>query len=336
LLYKCGGFAPSTEDEEELVRRFNIRDDHIIRRHGTRRREQLKRLLSHDLYSAVEDLFNSSRGHSVSQTSDIQWSGGYFGLPGRLEDAKSVDDSEKHTWRKEYLPGPTALLATAICGAVSGTIADIHPTSKHFRVTLHRVLTINREELLQQSCEYMGRNVPIDGRSGRTFPAANATIGLAYQTRRIIRSTQQTTPGSLRKAMAALNLNEASSNMSVEVGFVLAIPILQPISGFFEPSPVCGVVYVDSKDDGFWLSDDDVGRLKIVVEHAVENIRSGSSLPLDRLRNTPLRNVTSTLPSSINVPETVEGALEALNKVSPPSLQDKFIFNFDHSDLTPL
>jgi hypothetical protein len=49
LLYRCGGFAPSTEEEQRLCKRLGIRPKHIVRRHGPDRRAQLTRLLAKEL-----------------------------------------------------------------------------------------------------------------------------------------------------------------------------------------------------------------------------------------------------------------------------------------------
>jgi len=136
--------------------------------------------------------------------------------------------------------------------------------------------------------------------------------------------------------MAALNLNDASRKMNTDVGFVLAIPILQPLEAFVEPSPVSGIIYVDSTDNGFWLSDDELGELTRLITHMVSSIYDASSLPLDRLRNLALRDQSdkASVPSSI--PDFVSDALEEVPVIAPPTIPGAFSLNFDHSDLTPL
>ena len=259
LLYLCGGFTPSVEDEDRLVERFKIPHDQVIRRHGTKRLEQLRRLLSADLYKSIDVDDEGRWPPGVRQPSTIQWRGGYFGFPGRTADAREVPSTERDSWRKEYLPGPTSLLATTLSGSVAGLLASLRPTATHFRVTLHRTLPIGQEELLQQACEYVGRGLPAgSSTSGRTFPACNATIGLAYQARRVIRSVKAVEPLRLETAMAFLNLDEASRKMATGVRFVLAVPILEPETQFVRPSPTAAELYVDSKDCDFWLSDKEV------------------------------------------------------------------------------
>jgi hypothetical protein len=229
------------------------------------------------------------------------------------------------------------LVATAICGGASGVLDRLRPSANHFRITLHRVLSIHREELLQQACDYSGRLPKASiSTAGRTFPAQNATIGLAYRTRQIIRSARNVSRQRLLEGMAALNLNDASRKMNTDVGFVLAIPILQPLEAFVEPSPVSGIIYVDSTDNGFWLSDDELGELTRLITHMVSSIYDASSLPLDRLRNLALRDQSdkASVPSSI--PDFVSDALEEVPVIAPPTIPGAFSLNFDHSDLTPL
>jgi hypothetical protein len=189
FLYKCGGFFPSSLEEKLLLQQYSIPPERIVRRHGTLRDEQLRRVLSDPLYNAIE----KSRGHAVpdpfSQSDNILWSGGYFGFPGPSKDAAGLDDPIRERWRKEYLPGPTALLATAFCASLAGALRYSHSELGHLRVTLHRAVAFRNEELLQQTCDYLGTHVVRGSTStaARTFPARNATIGLAYRCRRIVR-----------------------------------------------------------------------------------------------------------------------------------------------------
>lgn len=337
LLYLCGGFSPTTEDEKALVERHKIPEAHVVRRHGTRRMEQMERLLSADLYKAIDARGDGSWPGDLLQPATKEWDGGYFGFPGRSEDAAIVPDEERTSWRKEYLPGPTSLLATAVCGATAGVLASIRASAAQFRVTLHRTLPIAGEELLQQACEYAGRSLnPGEPTSGRTFPARNATIGLAYRTRRIIRSAKDVTPARLQVAMATLNLDVASRKMASEVGFVLAIPILEPEDSFLRPNPVAAVLYVDSKDEGFWLDDNEVRLLADVVGESLRTVERRRRVPFDRIRNTSLSGVGADAEAADAIPDSVVDALSTVETVDSPRTKHPFGMNFDHSDLTPL
>ena len=337
LLYTCGGFTPTTEDEDKICARYAIPKDQVIRRHGTLRVEQLQRMMSDELAALVI----GNGPHRVppigAQPSEPRWEGGYFGYPGRSENAEKLQDLARVSWRREYLPGPTELVASAIVGAVAGHLASIRPEATHFRATLHRALPLGGDELLQQACDYSGRNLPHEtGKSGRTFPARNATIGLAYRTRQIVRSSRGIEPNILGEAMAKLNLTDASMQMSQDVRFVLAIPILEPEDDYVGPNPTAGVLYVDSKDENFWMDDREVSGLVEVVRDAVRALEASNSRTFDRIRNTNLREVIRRETTREGLPDEITHALETVGRCKPPRTQANFMFNFDHSDLTPI
>ena len=337
LLYTCGGFTPTTEDETTICARYSIPSDQVIRRHGTLRGEQLRRLMSEEFAAAVIGKDPSKSPEIGPQPSEPKWDGGYFGYPGRSEDAKKLDDNKRVSWRQEYLPGPTELVASAIVGAIAGHLASIRPNATHFRATLHRTLPLGEDELLQQACDYSGRDLPVEiGKSGRTFPAKNATIGLAYETRNIIRSQPGIKPETLATAMGKLDLTHASMKMNESVHFVLAIPILEPEDKYVGPNPTAGVVYIDSKDSDFWMNDSEVGGLVTVISGAIQALDASSRRTFNRIRNTNLREIYRKRSKPKTIPENISDALQMVSSCEPPRTRDPFTFNFDHSDLTPI
>jgi hypothetical protein len=333
LVYKCGGFAPTNEQEKVLTGRMAIPAQHIVRRHGTNRLRQFERLLSEELYEELKK-FGESDFAELRQGAEIRWKGGYFGIPGRLSDRGDVSDKERATWRKEYLPGPTAILATVLCGSIAGGLARLRPQADHFRVTVHRVINIHNDDLLQQMCDYMGRvQEPKGSMAGRTFPM-NATIGMAYKSRRIVRSIREVDRDVLQDSMKKLELQDASRKMAQEVSCVLAIPIVQPADAFYGTSPVAGVVYIDSRVPDFWLSDEEVLELCNLTKYALKGIQDGTIRIFDRIRNIPMSDISVNASPGEALPASVDSALELLSKVSPPHTERAFQFNFEHSDLT--
>jgi hypothetical protein len=339
LLYKCGGFTPAPgpanapSDYAVIADRFAVPAANIVLRHGTDRRTQLERLFDRGLFANLK--FDTEGRLQLSQPDTIMWTGGYFGSPGKRSDFRTVSDNDRTTWRKEYLPGPTSLLASGIAGSVAGFL--VQTGANHFRVTMHRVLPLGPEDLLQQACDYVGRN--LDKRAptaARTFPAGNATIGVAFRSGSIVRSKQGIRSEVLIDAMQKLELNEASRAMNEAVTFVAAIPLLQPAKLYFEPSRVCGVIYVDSRDPEFFLTDENLQCISTILSEALVGIQAASELPLDRLRNTPLRELAEGPASFEQVPSEVSHALEIVSRVEPPTASAPLIFNFDHSDLTPM
>lgn len=333
VLYKCGGFAPSTEEEGVLLERFAIADDHIIRRHGTKRLEQLSRIVGEDLYKSIAARRDAAPAYN-RQLAEGCWPGGYFGHPGRSDEVRTVDDSVRRSWRKEYLPGATAVIASTLCGAVAAAIERIKPEAFHFRVTLHRTLVIGSEELLQQCCDYVGRElVDAVGTAGRTLPASAGTIGQAYETRRIVRTKQGAIYDEMEREMIELGLEDAARNMLDDVTYVLAIPVVQPDTDFFSPSPTAAILYIDSRSPGFWLDDGQVDELRALLERSIGALESGGEA-LGRLRNLPLRDRSESPPA--DAPGLREHVtLEIVESVKPAATAAEFVLNFDHSDLGP-
>lgn len=335
LLYRCGGFAPSTEKTQALRSRFSIDAETVIERHGVRPMEQLRRMIPEGMFGIIEKRRKDDPGKFGVQKATPMWSGGYFGYRGREADANHIGDDDRRQWRKEYLPGPTALVANVLCGAVAGVVENMRPHAKHFRITLHRSLSIHDEDLLQQACDYLGKGlVKSSATAGRTFPASAATIGAAYRSRRVVRTPKAVTARDLKEGMKKLKLHDAARKMMPGVSFVLAIPLLQPEDRHYAPNPVAVVLYLDSRDDDFYLEDEEVRQLCLVFQAAARSIESANGISLGRLRNVQLE---PELDAAREPPAEQIGtaALEIVEHVEPPSVERAFVLNFDHTDLAP-
>jgi hypothetical protein len=333
LLYRVGGFAPSIEEVDILCARYSIPDDLVIRRHGTKRMPQLSRILSSPLFSIISKKLegDSDYGH---QHADMLWPGGYFGYPGRTSDVPKLEDEElRSVWRKEYLPGPTALAAASICGAVLGVLRDLRPVLAHVRVTLHRVLPLHREQLLQQACDYQGWGFEQPrSTAGRTFPASNAMIGLAYRYARPVRTRPGVTKAQLEQAMEQLRLHDAAREMVPDISCILALPVLQPLEGALPPSRVAAVLYLDSQDKTFTLSDAEIDRIAKVTESAFSGLLGEEGRPLSGVRNVPFGRRQMESAGSESLPGGVAEAIELLDELRAPLLRRGFALNFDYAD----
>ena len=334
LLYKCGGVVPSTVPEADLMCQYSIAEDRVVRRHGTERDKNLNSMFSNALSTAVKERRGDAVPDPFSQTDQIEFPFGYFGYSGSTSDLQGgADDEVRSRWRKEYLPGPTALVATTLCATLAGMLRLGHDPDKRLRVTLHRALSFGDDRVLQQCCGYFGAHVGVGSErsAGRTFPADNATIGLAYRTRRIVRSTLGVSPEDLQAAMALLSLNAASRKMSTEVRFLLAIPILSGASGH-----VAGVIYVDSKSDTFFVDDDCLGRLVAIIDDLLSGLAGTSPELLERIRNVPSSRSSGETEPLDRAPESVRHALTCIEAVDPPRIGMAFRFNFEYSDFIPV
>lgn len=336
FLYKCGGFVPSKLDESDLIKQHKIPRDQVIRRYGTHPERQLGLTLSEELFQLIDGRRGTGDFAPFHQSDKLLWTGGYFDFPGTEEDAESLGDELKERWRKEYLPSPTAILATGFCASIAAALKFAHPQPGRLRVTLHRTISVGEEPLLQQTCDYEGTEDakwPVSA-AARTFPADNATIGQAYRTQRIVRSVRNVSPDDLQEAMKFLNLNVASTSMAKGVSFVLAIPILQPAAPqrFIRPSPVTGVLYVDSKSPNFFIDDHELGALVSMTQQLLEGVISMFERDRLRFQNVPLAGLGAAAPAVHGLPGEVLRALELVDVPFLPRTTEPFQFNIDHSD----
>ncbi len=329
LLYRCGGFAPSCEDLEALRLRLDVRPEHVIKRHGPNREAQFKRILAEDFHPLLDR-------NRLRQPAEVAWKGGYFGTSGRMSQIEEVSEDEREGWRKEYLPGPTALAAAALVGSVASVLKHLRPNAKNDRITLHRVVELNGDTILQQTGDYFGRTEsPKRSSMGRAFPSDMATIGLAFATHKPIRSAKGITPEDLQEAMKHLNLRKAARGMAPSVGFVLAIPILQPVTAVIGPSRVIGVVFIDSQSSDYWLEDSEVEQLCRIIEGGVQALEPRGE-PFSRLRYRPLNGDRPSSAAAKKVTDKVSSALGVVDNATAPQTTGSFQFSYDVSDLTPL
>ncbi|UWU31668.1 FAD-dependent oxidoreductase (plasmid) [Rhizobium sp. WSM1274] len=331
-LYKSGGFVPSTEKETVLVRQHAIPPERVIRRHGTKREMQLKNILSDSLFATL----GSRNREKFRQTDEPSWDGGYFGFTGRLGDTQDAGDDIRRQWRKEYLPGATALVAATFCAAVASFLSSSHPTGQRLRVTFHRAVSFGREEVLQQCCKYFGVDVDEGGESpaGRTFPADNATIGLAYKTHAVIRSRKGIEAEELAAAMQFLNLSQASRSMAPDVRFVAALPMLASEDAHGR-NPVIGVLYIDSRADDFFLDGDRLQVVLNMMEGFAGNLDRNALRDVDHISNRELARAPSKWHTAVEIPEEVRHALETV-PVPLARMRADSQFNLEYSDFIPV
>jgi hypothetical protein len=138
----------------------------------------------------------------------------------------------------------------------------------------------------------------------------------------------------LQVGMTQLHLHQAARTMMPEVRFILAIPILQPEASHYAPSPVAAILYLDSRDDDFFLDGDQVQEHCDILKTAARSIVAPSGAALGRLRNVQLEPVRQT-PREPATASTGTSALEILGKVEAPLVTREFVLNFDHTDLAP-
>lgn len=343
LLFRAGGFHPSTDCIEKLAREYGIPQERIIERHGTGKEEALLALLNTSLHPVLKAAFGDP--NALRQTDGLQWSGGYFDYVGPVQ-RQSAGDEERAHWRKEYLPSPTQAIATAFCSAVAGFLEVTHPPGRRLRVALHRTLRIGAEEVLQQCCEYVGTGLE-DGEpgqsAGRTFPASHATIGAAYVQKQVFTTKSAAQPKALQADMDLLQLNDSSREMASSVRSIVAIPLIGEWNNADKAAEgheaVVAVLYVDTEEEDYFT---DSGRMAVLITMTQQ---FGNSLcQLERTAAGQIANnafwrgpdsikpgAARTEEASLAVPPSTLKAFEAV-PVAPPKIADVQQINFDFSD----
>ncbi|MCD9816653.1 FAD/NAD(P)-binding protein [Bradyrhizobium japonicum] len=333
LLYRCGGFVPTTSDESQLRLEHGIDDERYVKRHGVKPELQLRRILSGRLRAWLPIPPIALSQHKQSDVP--RWEGGYFGYPGPEKLASALPPELKREWRKEYLPDAIALLGSTLSSAIAGVIRASHFDHSRLRVTLHRTVIIQDEELLQQTCDYASdfEEKGSEATAGRTFPNDSATIGLAYGARQIIRTVKGVRAERLNEATGQMKLEIASRPMSRKVRFVLAIPLLEPEDHYSLQTPVIGVIYIDSEADDFFVSDEELEALVALAQRFLSEMekRDGFS----RIRNQRPSLTSTTQCARREIPAEVTDVFEVVAGIEPPRSTRPLQLNFDYSDFAP-
>lgn len=334
LLFRVGGFQPSTDPLSKLCAEHRVPPERVIKRHGTNRKRVLQNVLCADLHPYLDIAFDDE--DLLHQPDAVQWSGGFFDYPGPVPPS-DADDTQRAHWRKEYLPSPTQAIAAVFCSAVAGYLAHDHPRGSRLRVTFHRMLLIGREEVLQQCCEYVG--VGLDDATprgaGRTFEANHATIGAAYVGRQIFRTRAGAENETIGEDMDKLHLKDSSREMAPLVQSIAAIPVIgraRQAGTEALTETVIGVLYLDSGEMSYFSDEDRMTALVTMTEQFAAGLSSLANTAAGRVANNPFWRGTSEVEPLTLVadPETLK-TLEVAPQ-HPPVAKNVSQINFDLSD----
>lgn len=334
LLFRVGGFQPSTDSLTKLRAEHAVPPERVIKRHGTDRKRVLKDILSADLHPQLDAAFED--GRLLRQPDVLLWSGGYFDYPGPVPPS-DADDTQRAHWRKEYLPSPTQAIAASFCSAVVGYLAHDHPSDSRLRVTFHRTLLIGEEQVLQQCCEYDGIKLDDDApnAAGRTFPANHATIGAAYVLRKVFRTGAGAENETISRDMEKLQLNDSSREMAPSVRSIAAIPVIGQTRQEYKRAStetVIGVLYLDSGQVSYFSDDDRMTTLVTMTKQFATRLSSFADTTAGRVANNAFWRGTTTIgPLQLTADQATLETLEAAPQ-APPVAKDMPQINFDFSD----
>jgi hypothetical protein len=136
--------------------------------------------------------------------------------------------------------------------------------------------------------------------------------------------------------MKALRLNAASTSMAKGVGFVLAIPILEPDADFTSPEPVSCVLYIDSEASGFYVEDDELQKLVETAQLFFDAVARAPMDAFDRVYNMEFSPKKEEARAAGSLTRKIADAVHLVSAIDPPKTYKAFQFNFDYSDFVPL
>lgn len=238
LLFCAGGFVPSPKDVSSVVAEYNIDSDSIVARHGTKRKASFEEVLTQNAYKKCEAEINKFQKLGTSQPKDSLWAGGFWDTP--LERYFTPDDKYKASWRQEYLPAATQIFCSAFAAAIAAKLKFLDKNSDN-RVTVHRIISIGSEILLQQACDYFGTTADRKNAAGRVFTLDHATIGLSALRSEIVCSDAGFNEDNLKSEMELLKVGGQSRKMSENVRSFLTIPILSSVD-----NATIAVIFMDT------------------------------------------------------------------------------------------
>jgi hypothetical protein len=222
----------------------------------------------------------------------------------------------------EPVPAATQLAALPFLSAIEGYLRG-ESSDIQLRITLHRVMSREDQQYLQQVSDYIGSERGIDrGGGGRMFKVDVGIIGAAYERAAIFRTKHHADDESFYEALRTDMLSQGDTgDPRAQRRSWMAIPFLGPDS-----KPVL-ILFADASELNFFS---DSNRTKTLVDMCWGFCRLIDALverPFPTLRNfpfTPGEQVTGGRTLYESVQEQVEG-------VAVPRFRHMRSFNFEAS-----
>jgi hypothetical protein len=220
----------------------------------------------------------------------------------------------------EPVPHASQLAVMPFLAAVEGFLRGSIP-KMDLRLTIHRVMSREREVYLQQVCDYLGPGRTEDrAGAGRMFPVNRGIIGAAFASGRVWRTRHYATEGELR-AILAKDMEKTGDTRdpgAVRLSY-LAVPFLGPGG-----QPVL-VLFADTFDFDFFA---DNARITAVVDMC-----SGFCRLIDALEERPfptLRNYAFAAGKPVTGSRTLYPTMqEEISKPRAPRVKNVKSFNYE-------
>ncbi|MBY3081857.1 MULTISPECIES: hypothetical protein [Rhizobium] len=160
---------------------------------------------------------------------------------------------------------------SAIEGLLSASSVD------NLRLTIHRVMSREGQEYLQQICQYLPMQVASKASGGRTFPVNEGIMGAAYESQMLYRTRFYETDDDLRQAM---DDDKATAKSWI------AMPLLGP------DGQVVLIFFAECNTLNFFADDNRVAQIVSMANGFCRLHDYLQDSPFANLRNFPLQKGT--------------------------------------------
>jgi hypothetical protein len=211
----------------------------------------------------------------------------------------------------EPVPSASQLAVLPFLAAMEGHLSASDVAK--LRLTVHRVMTREGREYLQQVCSYLPMTDESKGTGGRLFAVDTGIMGASYEQKKLLRTKHFDTDGQLEKA---LREEVALGKVSKQKSWI-SIPFLGP------DDQVVLVLYADCNSRNFFADDVRVKQM-VAMSHGFCRLHDYlQNSPFTSLRNFPLQagDPHRNHPSVYGVQEPFE--------VDLPRFHDLTSFNYE-------
>jgi hypothetical protein len=212
----------------------------------------------------------------------------------------------------EPVPPASQLAVLPFLAAVDGYLRE-NLSVPRLRLTMHRSMTREGRDYLQQICPYIGdQGIEDQSKVGRFSPVNSRVIGAAYESRNIWRTKKFGSVDELNALIERVDGDSANS--------YLAVPFL----GINDA--VVLILYADCEELNFFADDKRVERIAYMGQGLCRLFDGLQKEPFPQLRNFPLQK------GSANSGEPgLYPIHEPCKHISPPKFQDVIAFNYEAS-----
>jgi hypothetical protein len=222
----------------------------------------------------------------------------------------------------EPVPAASQLATLPFLAGVEGYLRGFKP-NVDLRITLHRVMSREGREYLQQVCNYVGtEKTEVRSGSGRMFPVNYGIMGAAFKRGVVLRTRHFDDKESLLKALEHdMRVTGDKGDIKTRRSSWLAIPFLGP-----SDEPVM-ILFADTFEFNFFADDDRVQAIARMSWGFCRLIDSLEEEPFPNLRNFGFQGGNKVLES-----DTVYPTLQqALPEVPVPRFRHLRSFNYEAS-----